>query len=61
MAVWRSGIDGAVAPADLIQSQFGPAATTVIAIATPVGVASLAPPTLLARPDARRTHFSRHD
>ncbi|MAZ33514.1 MAG: hypothetical protein CMO06_10250 [Thalassospira sp.] len=60
-AAWPSGTDGSVAPGDLIQSQFGPAATIAIAIAAEAGLASLAPPTLPARPHARRTHFSRHD
>jgi hypothetical protein len=60
-AAWPSGIDGSVAPGDLIQSQFGPAATITVTIAAETELASLAPPTLPARPHARRTHFSRHD
>jgi len=60
-AAWPSGIDGSVAPGDLIQSQFGPAATITVTIAAEAELASLAPPTLPARPYARRTHFSRHD
>ncbi|WP_142994582.1 hypothetical protein [Thalassospira xiamenensis] len=60
-AAWPSGTDGSVAPGDLIQSQFGPAATITVTIATEAELASLALPTLPARPHARRTHFSRHD
>lgn len=60
-AAWPSGTDGSVAPGDLIQSQFGPAATITVTIAAEAELASLAPPTLPARPHARRTHFSRHD
>ncbi len=60
-AAWPSGTDGSVAPADLIQSQFGPAATITVTIAAQAELAPLAPPTLPARPHARRTHFSRHD
>lgn len=60
-AAWPSGTHGSVAPGDLIQSQFGPAATITVTIAAEAELASLAPPPLPARPHAQRTHFSRHD
>ncbi|RCK04112.1 hypothetical protein TH5_21760 [Thalassospira xianhensis MCCC 1A02616] len=60
-AAWPSGIDGTVAPVDLIQPQFGSAATIVVAIVASAGLASLGLPTHPARPHAQGTHFSRHD